>query len=148
MIDGGNIMPNWSKSFETYLQLSEKQRLGIGLKSNEILVKEIPNLCEEEILRPTTYLLALAPFASEDEELSKKEFDFIKEAIGYVDEYQKYLELVKKGKNEKLAKFFQAYFKKVGGDVFTAYLSLGLAILTIKGEEKEEDVKLIEQIYE
>ena len=141
-------MPNWSKSFETYLKLSERQRLGIGHKSNEILEKEIEKLTEEDILRPTLYLLAIAPFASEDEELSKKEFDYIKEVLGYKDGYDKYLALVKKGKNEKLAKFFQAYFKKLGGDIFTAYLSLGLAILTIKGEQKPEDVELIEKIYE
>ena len=140
-------MPNWSKSFETYVNLSEKQRLGIGHKSNEILVKEIANLSEEEALRPTLYLLTLAPFASLNDELSKKEFDYIKQVIGYGEGYDKYLELVKKGQNEKLARFFQAYFKKVGGEVFTAYLSLALAILTIKGETREEDVKLIEKIY-
>ena len=73
--------------------------------------------------------------------------DFIKEIINYREGYDRYLELIKKGKNEKLASIFKAYFKKVGGDVFTAYLSLALAILTIKGEVKEEDQKLIEKIY-
>ncbi len=141
-------MANWSKSFETYLKLNERQRLGIGHKSNEILEKEFEKLTEEDILRPTLYLLAIAPFASEEEELSKKEFDFIKQVIGYKDGYDKYLDLVKKGKNEKLAKFFQAYFKKLDGDIFTAYLSLGLAILTIKGEQREEDVELLVKIYE
>ena len=141
-------MPNWSKSFETYVQLSEKQRLNIGLKSNAILAKELENLSEEEMLRPTIYMLSLAPFASTEEELSKKEYLFIKDATGYADGYERYLELVKKGQNEKLAQFFQLYFKKVGGEVFTAYLSLALAILTLKGEIKDEDVKLIEKIYE
>ena len=140
-------MPNWSKSFETYVQLSEKQRLSIGQKSNEILLKEINNLAEEESLRPAIYLMVLAPFVSLDEDLSKDEFDYIKQAIGYADGYDKYMDLVKKGKNEKLARFFQAYFKKLGGEVFTAYLSLALAIMTINGEVREEDQKLIEKIY-
>ena len=140
-------MPNWSKSFETYVQLSEKQRLGIGLKSHEILIKEMDNLVEEESLRPTLYMMVLAPFASLEEELSRTEFKFIKEVTRYTDSYEKYIELVKKGQNEKIARFFEAYFKKVGGEVFTAYLSLALAILTIKGEVKEEDQKLIEKIY-
>ena len=140
-------MPNWSKSFETYVALSDKQRLAIGQKSNEILVKEMDNLVEEESLRSALYLMVLAPFASLDEDLSKKEFAYIKDVIGYAEDYDKYLDLVKKGKNERLAKFFQAYFKKVGGEVFTAYLSLALAILTIKGEVKEEDQQLIEKIY-
>ena len=142
-----NIMPNWSKSFETYVNLSEKQRLGIGQKSNEILSKEMDNLVEDESLRSAMYIMVIAPFTSLDNDLSKDEFDYIKEVINYRDGYEKYLDLVNKGKNEKLAGFFQAYFKKVGGDVFTAYLSLALAILTIKGEVKEEDQKLIEKIY-
>lgn len=140
-------MPNWSKSFETYLELSEKQRQGIGHKSNEILSKEINSLIEEEMLRPTMYLMVLAPFVSLDEENSRKEFSFIREITGYSEGYERFMEIVKKGQNEKLARFFQAYFKKVGGEVFTAYLSFALAILTIKGEAKEEDQKLIESIY-
>ena len=139
-------MPNWSKSFETYVKLSEKQRLGIGLKANELLSKEIVKLSEEG-LRPMVYMMVLAPFASLDEELSKKEFEYIRQVTGYPDEYLRYLDIVKKGKDDKLASFFQIYFKKVGGDIFTAYLSLALAILTIKGEIKEEDQKLIEKIY-
>ena len=140
-------MPNWSKSFETYLNLSEKQRLAIGQKSNEILAKEMENLVEEEAFRPALYLMVLAPFVSSDEELSKKEFDFIKQVVPCDDDYEKFIGIIRKAQNEKVAEVFETYFKKTGGEVFTAYLSLALAILTIKGEAKEEDQQLIEKIY-
>ena len=141
-------MPNWSKSFETYLNLSDKQRLGIGLKSNEILSKEINNLVEEEMMRPTMYMLVLAPFVSLKEEVRQREYQFVKETTGYGDALDKFIDIINRGKNDKVAEFFQIYFKKLGGESFKAYTSMALALLTIKGELLEEDKQLIEKIYQ
>ena len=140
-------MLDWSKSYEMYLGLSEKQRLSIGRKSHDILVKEMENLCDEEALRPAIYLMSLAPFMSLSDEFGLKEYRFFKEIAGYREPYQRFLEVANKGKDEKVNKFLRVYFQKVGGDVLTAYLSLALAFLTIKGEIKDEEKALIEEIH-
>lgn len=140
-------MLDWSKSFEMYLNLSEKQRLNIGKKSHEILVKEIENLSEEEFLRPALYLMSLAPFMSLSEKFGKDEYYFFRSVTGYEESYEAFLDIAQKGKDEKLAQFLEIYFQKVGGEVLTAYLSFGLALITIKGEVTEEDKQLIERIH-
>ena len=140
-------MLDWSKSYEMYLNMSEKQRLGIGKKCHEILNKEIDNLVEEEMVRPSLYLMCLAPFMSLNEQFGGEEYDFFRQISGYNGDYQRFLETANKGKNEKIGQFLELYFQKVGGEVLTAYLSLGLAILTIKGEITEEEKALIEKIH-
>ena len=138
---------DWSKSYETYLNLSDKQRFGIGRRANDILYKEIEGLVEEEMIIPTFYLMSLAQFISLKEEAKEKEYEFIKEIINYNKKLEHFEEDVKKGKDGKLASFLSAYFQKVGGEVLTAYLSMGLALLTIKGELTEEDKALMEKLY-
>ncbi len=140
-------MLDWSKSFETYLNLSDKQRLSIGRKCHEILVKEIENLSEEEFMRPYLYLISLAPFMSLSEAHGKDEYQFFKNISGYSESYDQFVETAKRGKNEKIGQFLEIYFQKVGGEVFTAYLSLGLAFVTIKGEVTEEDKALFEKLH-
>ena len=137
---------NWSKSFEMYLKLSDKQRLSIGKKCHEILYPEIEKLSEEEALRPVLYLLSAAPFMSLSEAHGKDEYNFFKNVTGYADSYEVFVDTATKGKNEKVAKFLEVYFQKLGGEILTAYLSLALALLTIKGEVTEEDKKLLESI--
>ncbi len=138
---------DWSKSYELYLGLSEKQRLSIGHKAHELLIKEIENLSEEELLRPTMYAMAFAPFISLSEEHGKDEYAFFKRATGYGDSYEGFIYAVKKGKEETISQFLQIYFQKLGGEVLTAYLSMALALLTIKGEIKDEEKALIEKIH-
>lgn len=140
-------MLDWSKSYEMYLSLSKKQRLSIGHKAHDILIKEVENLCEEEALRPMMYLMSLAPFMSLSEQYGKEEFDFFREIAGYNEKYETFVNIATKGKNEKIGQFLEIYFQKVGGEVLTAYLSLGLALLTIKGEITEEEKQLIEKIH-
>ena len=139
-------MLDWSKSYELYLGLSEKQRLSIGRKAHEILVKEIENLSEEELLRPAMYVMSFGPFMSLGEEHGKDEYRFFKNVTGYSDTYEGFLYAAKKGKDEKVGQFLQIYFQKLGGEVLTAYLSLALALLTIKGEITDEEKALIESI--
>lgn len=140
-------MLDWSKSYELYLGLSEKQRLSIGRKAHEILAKEIENLSEEELLRPAMYVMSFGPFMSLSEKYGKEEYDFFRRATGYNDTYEGFLYAAKKGKNEKVGQFLQIYFQKIGGEVLTAYLSLALALLTIKGEITDEEKQLIEKIH-
>ena len=140
-------MLDWSKSYEVYLGLSEKQRLAIGRKAHELLVKEIENLSEEELLRPTMYVMSFGPFMSLSEEHGKEEYLFFKGATGYNDTYEGFLYAGRKGKNEKIGQFLQIYFQKLGGEVLTAYLSFALALLTIKGEITDEEKALIESIH-
>ena len=66
---------DWSKSYELYLGLSEKQRLSIGRKANELLCKEIENLSDEEALRPTMYVMSFGPFMSLSDEHGKEEYE-------------------------------------------------------------------------
>lgn len=140
-------MLDWSKSYEMYLNLSAKQRLSIGKKCHDILVKEIENLSEEEFLRPALYVMSLAPFMSLSDEHGKEEFNFFVEATGYDDNYGQFYQTAQKGKKEKIGQFLQIYFQKLGGDVLTAYLSFGLALLTIKGEITDEEKAMIEKIH-
>lgn len=140
-------MLDWSKSFETYLKLSDKQRLSIGNKCHEILIKEIENLSEEEFVRPYLYLISLAPFMSLSEEHGKDEYQFFKNISGYKESYEQFLDTAKRGKNEKIGQFLQIYFQKLGGEAFTAYLSLGLAFVTIKGEVTDEEKALFEKLH-
>ena len=140
-------MLDWSKSYELYLGLSEKQRLSIGRKSHEILVKEIENLSEEEFLRSTMYVMSFAPFMSLSEEHGREEYLFFKGATGYKDNYENFCYAAKKGKNEKVGQFLQIYFQKLGGEVLTAFLSFALALLTIKGEITDDEKALIEKIH-
>ena len=138
---------DWSKSYELYLALSDKQRLSIGRKAHELLAKEIENLSDEELLRPTLYVMSFAPFISLSEEHGKDEYFFFKSATGYKESYEGFVYAVQKGKDEKIAQFLQIYFQKIGGEVLTAYLSLALALATIKGEIKDEEKALIEKIH-
>ena len=140
-------MLDWSKSYEMYLSLSEKQRLSIGHKAHDILIKEIENLSEEEFLRPSLYLMSVAPFMSLSEEHGKDEYNFFKNVTGYQDGYEVFLSTATKGKNEKIGQFLEIYFQKIGGEVLTAYLSFALALLTIKGEITDEEKALIEKIH-
>ena len=140
-------MLDWSKSYELYLGLSEKQRLSIGRKANELLSKEIENLSDEEILRPTLYVMSFGPFLSLSEEHGKEEYNFFRMATGYKDTYEGFLYAARKGQNEKVGQFLQIYFQKIGGEVLTAYLSLALALVTIKGEITDEEKALIERIH-
>ena len=140
-------MLDWSKSYELYLSMSDKQRLGIGVKSHEILYPEMNNLVEEELVRPSLYLMSLASFISLREDVKEKEYRFFKEVTGYKEKIERFEELVNKGKNEQIGEFLRVYFQKVGGDVLTAYLSLGLALLTIKGEITDEEKELIEKLH-
>lgn len=139
-------MSNWSKSYEVYLSMSDKQRLSVGLKADAILSKEICELIEDPLIRPSFYLVTLSQFISLREGVAKDEYRFVKEVIRFDGNYEKFVSLVEKGKNEKLNSFLVTYFQKVGGEVLTAYLSLALAILTIKGELLDEEKKLIESI--
>lgn len=138
---------DWSKSYELYLGLSEKQRLSIGRKANELLCKEIENLSDEEALRPTMYVMSFGPFMSLSDEHGKEEYNFFKNVTGYNDTYEDFLYAARKGKNEKVGQFLQIYFQKVGGEVLTAFLSLALALLTIKGEISDEEKALLEKIH-
>ena len=138
---------DWSKSYELYLGLSEKQRLSIGRKAHELLVKEIENLSEEELLRPTMYVMSFGPFMSLSEEHGRDEYKFFKSATGYSDTYEGFLYAGRKGKNEKIGQFLQIYLQKIGGEVLTAYLSFALALLTIKGEITDEEKALLESIH-
>ena len=140
-------MLDWSKSYELYLGLSEKQRLSIGCKAHEILAKEIKNLSEEELLRPAMYVMSFGPFMSLSEEHGKDEYRFFKNVTGYKDTYEGFLYAARKGKDEKIGQFLQIYFQKLGGEVLTAYLSLALALLTIKGEITDEEKALLESIH-
>ena len=140
-------MLDWSKSYELYLGLSEKQRLSIGRKAHELIVKEIENLSDEELLRPAMYVMSFGPFMSLSEEHGKEEYLFFKGATGYKDTYEGFVYAAKKGKNEKVGEFLQIYFQKVGGEALTAYLSFALALLTIKGEITDEEKVLIESIH-
>ena len=140
-------MLDWSKSFETYLKLSHKQRVAIGQKSHEILIKEIENLVEEEYLRPSLYLLSVGRFISLKEEFAREEYNFFKEVTGYSEEFDIFVKTVNNAKNNRVGEFLEVYFQKLGGEVLTAYLSLGLALLTIKGEITEEEKQLIEKIH-
>ena len=140
---------DWSKSFETYLNLSDKQRLAIGKKANDILQPEIDNLTDENIVKPTLYLMSVSYFLTgQNDEIGQKEYLFFRDVTGYNECYNKFLETIEKGKNDKLSKYVQVYFQKLGGDVLTAYLSLGLALLTIKGELSEADKELVEKLRE
>ena len=138
---------DWSKSYELYLGLSEKQRLSIGRKAHELLVKEIENLSDEALLRPTMYVMSFGPFMSLSDEHGKDEYNFFRNATGYNDTYEGFLYAGRKGKNEKIGQFLQIYFQKIGGEVLTAYLSFALALLTIKGEITDEEKALIESIH-
>ncbi len=138
---------DWSKSYELYLGLSEKQRLSIGRKAHELLIKEIENLSDEEALRPTLYVMSFAPFMSLSDEHAKEEYNFFKCATGYKDNFEGFLYAARKGQDPKVGQFLQIYFQKVGGEVLTAYLSLALALLTIKGEVTDEEKALIEGIH-
>lgn len=140
-------MLDWSKSYEMYLNLSDKQRFSIGKKCHDILVKEIENLSEEEFLRPALYVMSLASFMSLSDEHGKEEYNFFKEVTGYNDNYGQFFQTANKGKNEKIGQFLQIYFQKLGGDVLTAYLSFALALLTIKGEITDEEKAMIEKIH-
>ncbi len=98
---------DWSKSYEVYLGLSEKQRLAIGRKAHELLVKEIENLSEEELLRPTMYVMSFGPFMSLSEEHGKEEYLFFKGATGYKETYEGFLYAGRRGRNEKIGQFLQ-----------------------------------------
>ena len=140
-------MLDWSKSYEVYLGMNEKQRIGIMKKCHEILYPEISNLVEEEVVKPALYLMSIAPFMSLSDEFGKKEYQLFMLVSGYNGSYERFCEAVKKGKEEKIGEFLRIYFQKVGGEVLTAYLSLGLAFLTIKGEISQEEKELIESIH-
>ena len=140
-------MLDWSKSFEMYLKLSNKQRLAIGQKSHVILLKEIENLIEEEFIRPSLYLLSLGRFFSLKDEYKQDEYKYLKDVTGYNEPIETFELTVNKAKEGKVGELLEIYFQKLGGDVLTAYLSLGLAIMTIKGELTDEDKALIEKIH-
>lgn len=140
-------MLDWSKSFEMYLELSDKQRLSIGRKCHDILFKEILNLSEDEMVAPYLYLMSMAPFMSLNEEFGVKEYYFFKDATGYKETYKRFLEIANKGKSEKIGQFLQTYFQKLGGEVLTAYLSFGLALITIKGEVTPKDKEIFERLH-
>lgn len=141
------VMLDWSKSCETYLKLNDRQRLSIGVKSHNILFNEIDNLCEEPLIKPSLYLMALSQFISLRDDAKEKEYLFIRGATGYADPMVKFEELVKKGKDSQLSTYINAYFQKAGGEVLTAFLSMGLALMSIKGEISEEEVALLDKIH-
>ena len=140
-------MLDWSKSYELYLNLSEKQRLGIGKKAHELLMPEFDNLAEEELIKPSLYLMSVGAFLSLNEEFVKQEYEYFRLVTGFNIDCERFVELAKKGKEEQVGQFLQLYFQKVGGEVLTAYLSLALALLTIKGEITDEEKALIEKIH-
>ena len=140
-------MLDWSKSFETYLNLSENQRLGIGRKSFAILIREMENLVDEEFMRPTLLLMSVAPFISLREDAVDNEFKFVKDVFGLNVELERFKEIVTDSKGEKFPEFVQVYFQKVGGEVLTALLSLALALLTIKGNIEDNEKELIAKVH-
>ena len=140
-------MLDWSKSFEMYLKLSNKQRLSIGQKAHVILAKEIENLVEEEYIRPSLYLLSLGRFISLREEYKQEEYNFFKDVTGYSEPIETFELTVNNAKDKKIGEFLEVYFQKLGGEALTAYLSFGLALMTIKGELTEDDKALIEKIH-
>ena len=140
-------MIDWSKSCETYLKLNDRQRIAIGVKSHNILFNEIDNLCEEPLVKPSLYLMSLAQFISLGDDVKEKEYIFIRSATGYADPMAKFENLVKKGKENKLPDYMNAYFQKAGGEVLTAYLSMGLALMSIKGEITDEDIELLNKVH-
>ncbi len=140
-------MLDWSKSFETYLNLSENQRLGIGRKSYDILIREMENLVDEEFMRPLLLLMSVSPFISLREDAVENEFKFVKDVFALNVELERFKEIVTDSKGEKFPEFVQVYFQKVGGETLTALLSLALALLTIKGNIEDNEKELIAKVH-
>lgn len=141
-------MLDWSKTYEVYLSMSENQRMGIIRKAQPIVFEEVKKLVEENEERKTLLLLIAGEFFTLEEERVIDEYRYFKQMCGMDIEFEEFKVGVARGKNPQLANILHEYFRQVGGEVLTAYLSYALAIITLKGEIRDEEKTFIESMHE